>query len=93
MNNKNNFHSIKQIDSENNKVIHDNSKRNDNNNTNSISEQSNDADIDFAIIQMKELIENLKNIQAMYQDVSIFVTLYNQKIRKISVMYCWSSTT
>ena len=93
MNNKNNFHSIKQIDSENNKVIHDNSKRNDNNTTNSISEQSNDADIDFAIIQMKELIENLKNIQAMYQDVSIFVTLYNQKIRKISVMYCWSSTT
>ena len=89
MNNKNNFHSIKQIDCENNKVIHDNSKRNDNNNTNSSSEQSNDADI----IQMKELVENIKNIQATYQDVSIFVTLYNQKIQKISVMYCWSSTT
>ena len=41
---------------------------NDNNNNNS-SEQRNDADNDFAIIQMKELIENVKNLQTTYQDV------------------------
>ena len=41
---------------------------NDNNNNNS-SEQRNDADIDFAIIQMKELIENVKNLQTTYQGV------------------------
>ena len=40
----------------------------DNNNSNS-SEQRNDADIDFAIIQMKEFIENVKNLQTAYQDV------------------------
>ena len=41
---------------------------NDNNNNNS-SGQRNDADNDFAIIQMKELIENVKNLQTTYQDV------------------------
>ena len=49
--------------------MYDSNKRNDNNNNNNGSEQSNDADIDFAIIQMKELIENLKTLQATYQDV------------------------
>ena len=53
INNNNNFDSIKQIDVENNKVIYDSNKRNDTNNNNNSSEQSNDADIDFAIIQMK----------------------------------------
>ena len=48
-------------------VIYDSNKRNDNNNNSS--EQSNDTNIDFAIIQMKELIENIKNLQATYQDV------------------------
>ena len=48
-------------------VIYDSNKRNDNNNKSS--EQSNDTNIDFAIIQMKELIENIKNLQATYQDV------------------------
>ena len=42
---------------------------NDNNNNNNSSEQRNDADIDFAIIQMKELIENVNNLQNTYQDV------------------------
>ena len=42
---------------------------NDNNNNNNSSEQRNDADIDFAIIQMKELIENVNNLQTTYQDV------------------------
>ena len=42
---------------------------NDNNNNNNSSEQRNDADIDFAIIQMKKLIENVKNLQTAYQDV------------------------
>ena len=64
-----NFDSIKQIDDENNKVIYDNNKRNYHKNNNNSSEQSNDADIDFTIIQMKELIENIKNMQATYQDV------------------------
>ena len=42
---------------------------NDNNNDNNSSEQRNDADTDFAIIQMKELIGNVKNLQTTYQDV------------------------
>ena len=36
---------------------------------NNSSEQINDAENDFAIFQMKELIENVKNLQATYQDV------------------------
>ena len=59
---------IKQIVGENNRVLYDSNKVNDNNNNNS-SEQRNDADNDFAIIQMKELIENVKNLQTTYQDV------------------------
>ena len=42
---------------------------NDNNNNNNSSEQRNDNDIDFAIIQMKEPIENIMNLQTTYQDV------------------------
>ena len=63
--------SIKQIDVENNKVvfISESNKRNGNNSNNNNSEQINDAVIDFAIIQMKELIENVKNLQATYQYV------------------------
>ena len=63
--------SIKQIDVENNKVvfISESNKRNGNNSNNNNSEQINDAVIDFAIIQMKELIENVKNLQATYQEV------------------------
>ena len=58
------------IDGENNNVIYDSNKRNsNNNNSNNSSGQRNDADIDFAIIQMKELTENVKNLQVMYQDV------------------------
>ena len=34
-------------------------------------------------------IENAKNLQMF----SVYLTLYHQKILKISVMYCWSSTT
>ena len=49
-------------------VLYDSNKVNDNNNNNS-SGQRNDADNDFAIIQMKELIENVKNLQTTYQDV------------------------
>ena len=33
--------------------------------------------------------ENAKNLQMF----SVYLTLYHQKILKISVMYCWSSTT
>ena len=51
----NNFDSIKQVDGENIKVIHDSNKSYDNNNNNNSSEQSNDGDIDFAIIQIKIL--------------------------------------
>ena len=69
INDSNKFDSIKQIHGENNKVIHGSNNRNDNNNNNNSSEQSNDGDIDFAIIQMENLIENVKNIQATYQDV------------------------
>ena len=69
INDSNNFDSINQIGGDNNKVIHDSNKRNDNNNNNNSSEQSNGGDIDFAIIQMKNLIENVKDIQATYQDV------------------------
>ena len=69
INDNNSFDSIKHIDGENDKAIYDSNKRNDNNNNNISSEQSNDADIDFAIIQMKELIENVKNFQTRYQDV------------------------
>ena len=61
--------SIKQISGENNRVIYDSNKMNDNNNDNNSSEQRNDADTDFAIIQMKELIGNVKNLQTTYQDV------------------------
>ena len=61
--------SIKQIGGENNRVIYDSNKINDNNNDNNSSEQRNDADTDFAIIQMKELIGNVKNLQTTYQDV------------------------
>ena len=50
-------------------IIYDSNKRNGRNNNNNNSKQSNDADIDFAIIQMKELIENVKNLQATYQEV------------------------
>ena len=42
---------------------------NDNNNNNNSSQQRNDTDIDFAIIQMKEPIENIMNLQTTYQDV------------------------
>ena len=45
------------------KINHSNSKHY------SSSEQSNDADIDFAIIQIKELTENLKYLQPTYQNV------------------------
>ena len=61
--------SIKQIGGENNRVIYDSNKMNDNNNDNNSSEQRNDTDTDFAIIQMKELIGNVKNLQTTYQDV------------------------
>ena len=61
--------SIKQIGGENNRVIYDSNKMNDNNNDNNSSEQRNDTDTDFAIIQMKELIGNVKNFQTTYQDV------------------------
>ena len=67
VNDSNKFDSIKQIDSENNKVIHDSNKRNDNSNNNNSSEQSNDDDIDLATIQMKNIIEIAKNIQATHQ--------------------------
>ena len=66
-NDSSNFNSIKQIDGENYEVIYDSNKRNDSNNSNS-SEQKNDADIDFVITQMKELIENAKKLHATYQD-------------------------
>ena len=66
INDSNNFDSIKQIDGENNKVVHDSNKRNDDNNNNNSTEQSNDGDIDFAIIQMKNLIEDVKNIYTGY---------------------------
>ena len=69
INDNSSFDSIKQIDGENDKVIYDSNKRNDSNNNNINSEQSNDTDIDFAIIQMKELIDNVKNVQATYHDV------------------------
>ena len=49
--------------------MYDSNKINDNNNNNNSSEQRNDADIDLAIIQMKELIENVKNLQTTYQGV------------------------
>ena len=45
------------------KINHSNSKHY------SSSEQSNDADIDFAIIQIKELTENVKNLQPTYQNI------------------------
>ena len=93
INDSNNFDSTKQIDGENNNVIQDSNKRNDNNNNNS-SEQSNDGDNDFAIIQMKNLIENVKYIQATYRDVfSISDTLQSKDTENISVMYCQGSTT
>ena len=70
INDNNNFDSFKQIDRGHNKVIYDIAKkRNDNNNSSNSSKQSNDADIEFAIIQMKELMQNIKNLQATYQDV------------------------
>ena len=60
--------SIKQISGENICYICSN-KMNDNNNNNNSSQQRNDTDIDFAIIQMKEPIENIMNLQTTYQDV------------------------
>ena len=70
INNNNNFDSFKQIDRGHNKVIYDIAKKgNDNDNNSNSSKQSNDADIEFAIIQMKELMQNIKNLQATYEDV------------------------
>ena len=92
-NDNNNFDSIKERNGKNSKVIYDSNKRDDNNNNDNSIEQSNNVDINFAIIQKKELTENVKNLQATYQDVfNIYLTIYSQNILKISVMYCWSST-
>ena len=65
------------------KVIYERNKMNNNNNNNS-SEQNNDADIDFAITQMKKLIENVKKLRATNQDI------FNTS--KIRVLFFWSST-
>ena len=62
------FDSIKQIYGENYEVVCDSNKRNQSNDNNS-SEQNNDGDIDFAITQMKELIQNVKKLHATYQFV------------------------
>ena len=78
--------SIKQIVGENNRVLYDSNKMNDNNNNNNNSEQRNDADIDFALIQMKELIENVKNLQTTHQDVANTSDTLQSKILKISVI-------
>ena len=56
INNKKNFDSIKEIDRKNNEVIYDSDKMIDDSNNNNSSEQNNDADVYFAISQMKELI-------------------------------------
>ena len=63
INDSSNFYSMKQIDGEKYEVIYDSNKRNDNNNNNT-GWQKNDADIDFAITQMKELLENAKKLHA-----------------------------
>ena len=57
------------LNKENNKGIHDSNKMIDKNNNNNSSEQSNDGYIDFFIIQMKNCIEHVKNMQAKHQDV------------------------
>ena len=64
------------------KVIYDSNEMNNNNNNSS--EQNNDADIDFAITQIKKLIENVKKLRARYQDI------FNTS--KIRVLFFWSST-
>ena len=95
--------SIKQIVGENNRVLYDSNKMNNDNNDNNNGEQRNDADIDFALIQMKELIENVKNLQTTHQDVvntsdtlqskdteiKCDKLLYNLHIR----ISCWNSRT
>lgn len=54
--NDKNFDSIKEIDRKNNEVIYDSDKMIDDSNNNNSSEQNNDANVYFAISQMKELI-------------------------------------
>ena len=84
------FDSIKQIYGENYEVVCDSNKRNQSNDNNS-SEQNNDGDIDFAITQMKELIENVKKLHATYQFVfDIFDPLPSKDTEN---MFCWSLAT
>ena len=61
----NNFDSSNQIDKENNEVICDSNKTNDNDYNSSGSEQNNDIDIDFA----KRTNINVKKLNNTYQDV------------------------
>ena len=66
INDNKNFGSIKQIDGKNNKVIYNSNKRhNNNNNNNNSSEQSNIANIVLFIFQMKDYIQNAKNLQEL----------------------------
>ena len=79
--------SNRQLDGENNKVIYVSIKRNNNNNNNNNSKQSKDVDAAFAIIQMKELIEDMKNLQVTYQDVfNVTDTLPSNDTEKCDVL-------